>query len=157
MSKASHPSTAYNEKAGSCKFHTAHSNCISSWSFLLIAEEIHPNMRSLPAPDHPVLLCCACSSTSVPSSHWAAQTGHNTLMQHHRWGKNHTLSSGSTFVHNSVGWQLSLLQQHTDNLCSTCPLPEPPHVFSAVLLSWPSPSCHTGLFPLRCSPCTCLS
>lgn len=54
-------------------------------------------MRSLPAPNHPVLLCCACSSMSVPSSHWVAQTGHNTQVQHHRWGGNHTLYLCSQF------------------------------------------------------------
>lgn len=54
-------------------------------------------MRSLPAPNHPVLLCCACSSMSVPSSHWVAQTGHNTQVQHHRWGGNHTLCLCSQF------------------------------------------------------------
>lgn len=113
-------------------------------SFLLIAEKIHPNMKSLPAPDHPVLLCCACSSMSGPSSHWVAQTGHNTQVQHHRWGeKLHPLSSGSTFVHSSVCWAVVFVTtahgQLMFNLLST----RTPHVFSAGLLSQPSLSCHT--------------
>lgn len=77
MSKDSHPSGAHSEKSGSSSPHCPQQS-VFLWSFFLMAEKIHPNVRHLPVPSHPVFLCCACSSMSVPSSHRVAQTGHNT-------------------------------------------------------------------------------
>lgn len=125
-------------------------------SFLLIAEKIHPNMKSLPAPDHPVLLCCACSSMSGPSSHLVAQTGHNTQVQHHRWGGKttpfifwvHICSQfsmlGSCLCYNST-WTAYVQPALYQN---------PPCLFCRAAVTAQPVLSH--LFPLRCRPCTYL-
>lgn len=91
-------------------------------------------MRSLPGPGHPVLLCCACSSTSVPSSQGSPDWTQYWAAAPQEGGK---ITPFTFWVH--------ICSQFSE------------HVFAAVLLSRPSPSCHTGLLSPRCRHCICLS
>lgn len=101
----------------------------SPWSSLLKAEETHPNMRSIPAPDHPgTSLLCLLQYVSaflvLGSPDWTQYSSCSPTNGSRGGGG----TSDSTFVH-TVGWGPSLLQGYTANLCSTCCPPGPPRSF----------------------------